>query len=129
MGAALRKCAAILLIFTTAAAGDDRRPWVIDGDTVVWHGTHIRIANLDAPEIGDHARCTLELQRGLAAKRYAIRLMERGRQFEVYGFDHIDKYGRTVELLSVDGQDFGQLMMGAGMARPWRGHTSDWCNG
>jgi endonuclease YncB( thermonuclease family) len=113
--------------FLTIAARPDR-PWVIDGDTVIWRGKHIRIENLDAPEIGDRSRCKLERERGYGAKRYAIRLMQAGRTFEVYGFDHIDRFGRTVARLKVDGRDFGDLMMAAGVARPWRGGTSNWCN-
>jgi endonuclease YncB( thermonuclease family) len=123
----LRICSVLAFSFLTVAARPER-PWVIDGDTVVWHGKHIRIENLDAPEIGEHSRCALELQRGQAAKRFAIRLVQTGRTFELYGFDHIDRFGRTVARLKIDGRDFGELMMAAGVARPWRGRTSDWCD-
>lgn len=118
---------ALIVVAGTAHARSSDRPWVIDGDTVVWRGKHLRIANLDAPEIGNRARCTLERERGLAAKRYAVWLVRHGSSFQTYAFDHIDVYGRTVARLRINGRDFGSLMIAARVARPWRGRTSDWC--
>lgn len=104
------------------------RPWVIDGDTVNFRGERIRIENLDAPEIGDRSRCALERKRGYAAKRQAIRLVKQGSKFTIYGRDHVDRFGRTVARLQIDGRDFGELMVRAGVARPWRGGPSNWCD-
>lgn len=116
----------ILLLCTTAA--NSYRPWIIDGDTFDYRGERIRVENLDAPEIGERSRCALERQRGFAAKRYAIRLMKQGTRFEIYGFNHIDRFGRKVARLRIDGRDFGDLMVDAGVARYWRGGPSDWCS-
>ena len=90
-----RACIAGSALLFLAAASNDR-PWVIDGDTVIWHGERIRIANLDAPEIGDRSRCAHERQLGYAAKHYAIQLVKRGANFQIYGYKHVDRFGRTV---------------------------------
>jgi endonuclease YncB( thermonuclease family) len=101
---------------------------VIDGDTFDYRGERIRVENLDAPEIGARSRCALERTRGFAAKRKAIQIMKSGSRFEVYGRDHIDRFGRQVARLRVDGRDFGNIMVSAGVARPWRGRPSNWCS-
>lgn len=41
--------------------------YVVDGDTIHYNGEKIRIANIDAPEIGK-AKCDSKLKRGLEAK-------------------------------------------------------------
>ena len=48
-----------------------QRPWVIDGDTLddLDTGVRFRLANIDAPETGDNAKCFKERERGEAAKR------------------------------------------------------------
>lgn len=127
MPTARRRFSYCALILICTAAASSPRPWVVDGDTVEFRGERIRIENLDAPEIGERSRCALERKRGFAAKRYAIRLMKKGSRFQVYGFDHVDPFGRKVARLRIDGRDFGELMIRAGMARPWRGRTSNWC--
>lgn len=99
---------------------------VIDGDTVRYGRLRLRIENLDAPDIGDHARCALEAQRGRASKAYAEGLL-RGRQVQIQPAGRTDRYGRELVRLSIGGRDFGQSMISAGHGRPWRGRSSDWC--
>lgn len=49
-------------------------PVVLDGDTIVLDGVHIRIANIDAPEI-HHFQRDAELRLGLVAKRRMVELL------------------------------------------------------
>lgn len=51
--------------------------FAIDGDTIVINGRHIRIANIDAPEIHDY-RCAAELRLGMLAKRRMVALLASG---------------------------------------------------
>ncbi len=112
---------ALLLAASTSA------PYVIDGDTLAFGREHVRIANLDAPDIGSHARCALERQRGQAARRYARALVREAQDIAVVGRQGEDRYGRTLARVQLDGRDFGRLMIAAGHGRPWRGRSSDWC--
>lgn len=73
--------------------------YVIDGDTIHYNSQKIRIANIDAPEIGQ-AKCDSELKRGLEAKAALKELLD-GREFNIVRGDPksgrmTDKYGRTL---------------------------------
>jgi micrococcal nuclease len=125
---AVTRSAGIFVLALLSIAARSAHPWVIDGDTVEYRGERIRIENLDAPEIGERSRCAQERERGYAAKRQAIQLINGGSRFEIYSRDHIDRFGRTVARLKIDGNDFGAMMIRAGVARPWRGGPSNWCN-
>lgn len=116
---------AICLILLSGAASP--RLTVIDGDTLRLGRERLRIENLDAPDIGAHARCDLERARGNAARAYAQRLVSRTIWFEIVPTGRRDRYGRLVVRVLFDGQDFGNAMIEAGHGRAWRGRSSDWC--
>ena len=104
---------------------------VIDGDTVVIDRETIRILNIDTPEIRD-AKCEAERRLGLIAKRRLGELLAGGG-----GGIHIrrgdrggrmtDRYGRTLAVISVRGDDVGKTMIADGLARPWKGKRQPWC--
>lgn len=107
-------------------------PYVIDGDTVVINAEHIRIANIDAPEI--HGKCDAEIRLALVAKHRMQELM--GMDVTIHPGDPldgrtIDHYGRTLATLSVvtpeGNKDVGSIMITEGLARPWTGHRMPWC--
>lgn len=88
---------------------------VIDGDTLVIRGERIRIAYIDAPEIGQ-----IHLGTGADAGRIAtehLRHFLKGIEahLEVIPLD-IDRYGRTVAMLRVGPYDVGLTMVKMGMA-------------
>lgn len=119
-----------LVLAVPAAHGRERSPvWVIDGDTIDVRGTRVRVANLDTPDIGSHAKCAAERQLGEASKRHAIQLVRSAKRVEIVRPERLDRYGRTVAHISLDGRDFGEMMLRAGQARPWRGRSSNWCSG
>ncbi len=118
------KLVAIVLSLFAASSS----PYVIDGDTLVFGREHIRISNLDAPDIGNHARCALERQRGKASRGFAVALVRKAKSIEVIGRSGQDRYGRTLARVQIDSKDFGNLMINAGHGRPWRGRSSDWCS-
>ncbi len=117
--------AALTIIASPASAGD--RPLrVIDGDTFRAGRERLRIENLDAPDIGSHAKCTLEAQRGARSAAYAQKLVARG-PITIRSIGRRDRYGRELVHAYVGKRDFAELMIAAGHGRPWRGRSSNWC--
>jgi endonuclease YncB( thermonuclease family) len=103
------------------------RAWVIDGDTVDGDGVRYRLANIDAPETGDNAKCFLERERGEEAKRAAIKLVRSANVVAVRRTWRTDRFGRRVAFVLVDGADLGRLLVAQGLAQPWRGKRERWC--
>ena len=120
------KAAALVAILVIATAAT-RSPYVIDGDTLAFGSERVRIANLDAPDVGSHARCAQEQRFGQAARSYARALIRRARSILIVEREGQDRYGRTLARVLVDGRDFGEVMIAANHGRPWRGRSSDWC--
>lgn len=104
-------------------------PWVLDGDSVEDRATGVRyrLANIDAPEIGDAAKCYKEAERGQLAKWVAVRLVRAAKLVTARNTWRRDKFGRRVALVFVDGMDLGELLIKRGLARPWRGRREKWC--
>jgi micrococcal nuclease len=97
---------------------------VIDGDTFMWGKETIRIENIDAPEID--GKCAYERRLAQDAKRELGRLLFSG-QVELHRIPRIDRYGRALAKVSVNGQDVGQALIAKQVARPWRGKREPWC--
>jgi endonuclease YncB( thermonuclease family) len=110
---------------------------VIDGDTVkvqaqVWIGqsiqTSVRLAGIDAPEIGSHAHCVSERDKADAAKAYLASLVG-DRQVTLRDIKD-DKYGGRVDarIFLADGRDVSELMLKKQLALPYDGgHKTPWC--
>jgi len=109
---------------------DGCRVWqVIDGDTVrIWchDGSHTaRILAYDTPELS--ARCTSELLQALAATWYLRWQLWRAGRITVK-IDGVDRYGRKLVLLLVDGEGIARRMVKAGLARWYDGgRRPGWC--
>lgn len=126
---------ALMVLCAHAAAepvASVRQIRVIDGDTIALGSEHIRLLDIDAPETHS-PRCAAELAKGREATDYLRRLVAGagGAAIERAG---LDKYGRTLAHLSLDGRDAGDLMLRAGLAVRWRpGHAAweeraaHWC--
>jgi len=98
---------------------------VTDGDTVRLGDERIRIENIDAPETGQRAECDAERLLGQLATAYARALIDTdGVQITRHGKD---RYGRTLALITINENDFGELMIAGGYAAPWKGRQHDWC--
>jgi micrococcal nuclease len=100
----------------------------IDGDTYVCHGERIRVQNIDAPEL--HARCVSEFDAARSAKLFAQHALDGAIIIEIRVHERRprDKYGRTLARVVVDGDDLGDLMIEAGLARPYQGERRlSWC--
>lgn len=87
------------------------RAWVIDGDTIDISGTRIRLAGIDAPELGDPY--------GNKAKFFLVNMCQ-GQQVRAV-FDGELSYERAVATCFLpDGRDLSAEMVKAGMALDWR---------
>ncbi len=140
-------CPALLALLTVAPAHAGQAPLpgpipadvldVLDGDTIavratIWLGqaveTHVRLSGIDAPEM--RAPCAEEKAKAEAARDLARRLLADGhaRLLEVQA----DKYGGRVRarVQTSAGADLSQMLLDAGLARPYRGEKRQpWCEG
>lgn len=93
---------------------------VIDGDTFDVRLTEgrrvrIRVFGIDAPERGEPFS-------DVARRRARAILFDKVVQLTVVD---TDRYGRTVARVRVEGQDFAEAMVGAGLARHYRRYSND----
>ena len=99
--------------------------YVIDGDTFDLNGTRIRVAGIDAPETHP-SRCPQEAALGAAATQKLAELL-RGRPLWISGIK-VDRYGRNVAYVRVNGEDVADAMIGSGLARNYDGkQRQGWC--
>ena len=102
---------------------------VIDGDTLEDMSADItyRIENIDTPETGSRAHCQAERDLGNRATQQARALVSSG-DVELRPTGRIDRYGRTIAFVLIDGRDLGETLIAGGLARPWRGRREPWCD-
>ena len=102
---------------------------VIDGDTIDDGATsaRYRVANIDAPETDDRARCAVERAMGERAKAYAGGIFAKAREVRAHPTGRLDRYGRVVAFIVVDDKDFGAIMIERGFACAWTGQRLPWC--
>lgn len=103
---------------------------VLDGDTIIVGKEHIRIANIDAPELR-HAQCDAERRLAIVARERLKAIVGSGKLVIVRGDPGTgrakDRFGRTLATLSVGGRDVGAILIGEQLARPWQGKRKPWC--
>ncbi|MEE4208748.1 MAG: thermonuclease family protein [Parvularcula sp.] len=124
-----------LFLLLVAACSDRDVTWqdnererliAVDGDTVRVGSTQMRIENLDAPETGERAECDAERMLGAIATVEAKELVQ-SEDVSVRATGKTDRYGRTLVLITVDGTDWAEHMIGHRLAVAWNGHRHDWC--
>jgi len=87
---------------------------VVDGDTIEIHGTRIRLSGFDAPERGKRCGDINVYQKA------ALYLSDQtGAKTVTCATSGKDRYDRAIATCSVNGTDFGDIMVGAGWARDW----------
>ena len=111
----------------TFCAGRLQPNCVIDGDTIHYDGTRIRIADIDAPET-HQAQCASELALGDRATERLLELLNAG-PFELVrqGYRNLDVYGRELRVIERDGRSLGDILVSEGLARRWDGARHPWC--
>lgn len=99
---------------------------VVDGDTLWLNGDKIRIVGLDSPETGQ-AQCAAERSLGDAARRRLVELLGQGTVRLSRDGPDLDRYGRLLRVVEVDGRDVSAVLIREGLARPWTGKRQPWC--
>jgi micrococcal nuclease len=93
---------------------------VLDGDTIVLSdGRHVRLVQLDAPEI-DEDECYAD-----QAKRTLERLLQPGGEVRIEtdpALDETDRYGRTLAYVEKNGANINLELVREGAAAPWFYH-------
>lgn len=99
---------------------------VVDGDTIWYRGSKIRIADIDTPET-HQPRCAAEAARGAAATRRLHQLVNAG-PFTLQSINRDeDRYGRKLRILTRGGQSLGAVLVAEGLARFYEGGRRSWC--
>jgi micrococcal nuclease len=100
---------------------------VVDGDTLRYGGSTIRIEDIDAPETGE-PKCATERRLGQRATQRLLELVNAGPFEVVYtGGRDTDVYGRKLRRIERDGRSLGDTLVAEGLARPWDGARRSWC--
>lgn len=122
----LAGCAAIVAMLPEQEKGETLvgRLRVIDGDSVRLGDTEIRLAGLDAPEL--RQTCEREGQNwdcGQAARSFLAAHI--GRKDASCKSQGLDRYGRTLAVCSLAGQDINAVMVREGMAVSYGGYQTE----
>src|SRR5262249_25963629 len=91
---------------------------------------NVRLAGIDAPELGSHAHCDSERDKADEARAYLASLIE-DRDVKLLGIA-TDKYGGRgdARILLEDGRDVSDLMLKKRLAIAYDGgRKSTWCKG
>jgi micrococcal nuclease len=108
--------------------GDRRRAnCVVDGDTFWFRRQKIRVADIDAPELSP-PRCADERQKGEAAKRRLMALLNAGPFSLSIGARDEDRYGGKLRIVTRDRRSLGEVLVDEGLARRWDGTRRPWCD-
>lgn len=96
---------------------------IVDGDTFWYEREKFRLVDIDAPEVSQ-PQCETEAAKASAATyRLAVLMDEAKLAIERRG---VDRYGRTLALVSRGGQSVGERLVREGLARHW-GDRRGWC--
>lgn len=120
--------AALVLLPSTVSA-EQRKPVVIDGDSVSVGIIEWRLKGCDTPEISKgRARCEAERRLGFVAKRRLQQLIDGAAEIEMVDSGKDDKYDRSLGNLMLDGKDACATLVSECLARPYEGgRRKSWC--
>jgi endonuclease YncB( thermonuclease family) len=99
---------------------------VVDGDTFWINGEKVRIAGIDAPETHP-PRCAYEARLGEQATEKLHALLNSGAVTMTSIDRDRDRYGRLLRNVAVNGEDVGEAMISAGVAREYGSGRRPWC--
>ena len=132
----IRLALALILLASPSLAGPILR--VIDGDTYIiaapWlppelgKTISLRVLGIDTPEHGKKAKCKAEADLADKATAAAKDLIRKAKVVTVT-LSHWDKYGGRIDgSVILDGQSIADMLIGAGLARPYNGGAKrSWC--
>lgn len=107
-------------------SGPGRVTCVVDGDTFWYRGLKIRIADINAPELG-HPSCDYEARLAETATRRLTDLLNAGPFTLAVEGRETDRYGRALRVVQRGGRSLGEVLEHEGLAEHWHGRRGDWC--
>jgi len=117
--------ALLALLFATIITTDLT---VVDGDTVRANGQVYRLVGFDTPESGDRAQCraeqllanraTLRLQQLVTSSKTKLERVNCACRPGTEGSSACN-YGRLCAVLTTDGRDVGEILIGEGLAHKY----------
>lgn len=108
-------------------SGPIRTDCVVDGDTFWYRGEKIRLADVNAPEVGTPG-CAAEAALGDRATRRLTELLNAGPfTLEAAGDADRDRYGRLLRTATRHGESLGDTLRAEGLAERWKGYRGSWC--
>ena len=107
-------------------AGAGRVTCVVDGDTIWYRGTKIRLADINAPETSQPA-CAQEAVLGARATRRLTELLNAGPFSLAREGRDVDRYGRLLRVITRRGASLGGALEAEGLAEHWQGRRGNWC--
>ena len=134
----MRWLAAILLSASPALADQYEITRVIDGDTVeiavdflpapLPPKLSIRVIGVDTPEKAPRAKCEAEAKKAVEATRFTQRAVAEAKEVDIH-IKSWDKYGgRVLGMVVLDGNGLSEMLIDAGLARPYKGEAKQsWC--
>lgn len=100
---------------------------VVDGDTFLYRGQSIRIADINTPETY-RPSCDREADLGAKATQRMLALLnEAPFTIEPYGNRTEDQYGRALRRVTRNGYSLGEILVSEGLAHRWTGRRLSWC--
>lgn len=103
---------------------------VLDGDTLIFEGSHVRLSGIDAPELGPWAKCWSEAALAGHAKNYVETTLYENPEAGKWKLADVsnNKSGtiKTARLIRGDGEDLTDNMVVYGYAAKTFGRW-DWC--
>ncbi|WP_298190400.1 thermonuclease family protein [Novosphingobium sp.] len=112
----------------TRCEGRERVTCIVDGDTFWYRGLKIRIADINAPELG-HPSCAYEARLAESATRRLTDLLNAGPFTLAVEGRETDRYGRALRVVLRGGRSLGEVLEREGLAEHWQGRRGDWCAG
>jgi endonuclease YncB( thermonuclease family) len=109
-----------------ACRGAPRVTCVVDGDSFWYRGLKVRIADINAPELG-HPSCAYEARLAEAATRRLTDLLNAGPFTLAVEGRETDRYGRALRVVRRGGRSLGAMLEQEGLAEHWQGRRGDWC--
>lgn len=101
--------------------------YVVDGDTVKLDGQNIRLIGFDTPETYQ-SKCEAERALGIRATRRLRELITSVPTVKLVNEPRLDKYGRGLARMLINGTDVGKTLINEGLARAYNGgKRQSWC--
>ena len=107
-------------------SGPGRVTCVVDGDTIWYRSTKIRLSDINAPEVSQPA-CAAEAALGNRATRRLTELLNAGPFSLTRAGRDVDRYGRLLRTITRRGASLGGTLEVEGLAEPWQGRRGTWC--